>query len=195
MQKQPRPGEYTLAELVIAANKRITKEKIRPTDPRAKATVTARTVQFYLSKGLLPAPTRRGAQLRFDEHHVEAIVEVKRRQAEGLMLDEIVESQDLLDDSRIEVSNSWPKLTALNIEPTFLAARHMSKMRVSRTSFDRFQDFIANAAPQFRWHIPLGAGTEISGFGEPPPADVVEQIRMALALAKSDQLEETEEEK
>lgn len=186
MQKQPRPGEYNLAEVVMAANKRITKEKIRPTDPRAKATVTARTVQFYLSKGLLPEPTRRGAQLRFDNRHVEAIVEVKRRQADGLMLDEITRAPLSEAQNHAAVSSRPTESRSLlwqePLNDQWLNAR-FTTATPSRLWSTQSLPLRARTGLKMRWHIGLGEtfdDYELTGSGPPPSEEAIERIRKIL---------------
>lgn len=181
-----------MAELVNAANKRIAKEKIRPADPRAKATVTTRTIQFYLSKGLLPEPSRRGAQLRFDEHHVDAVVHIKRQQAKGFMLDEIVEGSHDYEPEQFVAAAPLASRTFISD----LFNRTESRATMWNSKFDLLStaspDFTAVPLPVFKWHIAIGHGMELSGQGEVPDRRTIESIRLALGGSLSESEEDDE---
>lgn len=180
------PGDYNLVELADAVNEQIAKERIQPADPRAKATVSVRTIQFYLSKGLLPQPHRRGGQLRFTDDHVNAIIRVKRRQAEGLLLDEMtaevggVSGRPVAAVTRpIESHNFvWQQLSRDSLAPAQLfrvASTRRALMTSPQTDF--------STGIRMRWHIAIGQtsdGIELSGSGVPPSDETIDRIREIL---------------
>lgn len=51
--------------------------------------VAARTVRYYVQRGLLPAPDFRGSQTTYDDDHLVRLRAIKRLQDERLSLDEI----------------------------------------------------------------------------------------------------------
>lgn len=51
--------------------------------------VAARTVRYYVQRGLLPAPAFRGSQTTYDDDHLLRLRAIKRLQDERLSLDEI----------------------------------------------------------------------------------------------------------
>lgn len=161
-----------LDDLVEFVNKRVTKEKIRPADSRARAKVTARTIQFYVNEGLIPAPARRGGRLEFTDVHVEAILEVKRQQAAGKSLEEITEmtnaykARDLFSGPTIKVDTSplYSRTTvnshASSSEPVFSKSGFWSDLE------ERWPDEASPSTnPEFRWHIALGNGYELFRHG------------------------------
>ena len=59
-------------------------------DELAKAAgVSARTVRYYISRGLLPGPTMMGRKAHYTEVHLEYLKRIVTMQAEGLDLDQI----------------------------------------------------------------------------------------------------------
>lgn len=53
------------------------------------AGVPARTIRFYISRGLLPGPIKAGRGAEYTAEHLERLEHIKRLQAEGRMLSEI----------------------------------------------------------------------------------------------------------
>lgn len=58
--------------------------------------VPARTIRFYITKNLLPGPTRQGPGAPYTEDHLSIVTRIKELQAEGLTLDQIL--QNLMDN-------------------------------------------------------------------------------------------------
>lgn len=54
-----------------------------------EAGIPARTVRFYISRGLLPGPEGAGRGARYGKAHLERLLEILRQQREGLTLAEI----------------------------------------------------------------------------------------------------------
>ncbi len=55
----------------------------------AAASVTRRTVRFYVQRGLLPAPLGLGRGQHYGRAHLRQLLEIKRMQLQGVSLDEI----------------------------------------------------------------------------------------------------------
>lgn len=55
----------------------------------AAAQVPPRTVRYYMTRGLVPPPRKRGRQAVYGPEHLERLAEIKRLQAQGLSLAEI----------------------------------------------------------------------------------------------------------
>lgn len=189
MAAEPQPTDLRLADLVDEVNRRLRAEKIRPTDARAKAKVTARTVHHYLDKGLLPAARRVGGQLRFSEAHVDALMNIKRRQAQGLTLDEIRPTTEAPEWPAGRALSSMSFLPELKFQveaqtkswlPSF-EQRHVTSIELAETS-----------TTTFRWHVSLGNGLELSGDGKPPGLSTIESIRNILTTTSGDPEEETQ---
>jgi DNA-binding transcriptional MerR regulator len=66
-----------------------------------EADVTSRTVRYYISQGLLPAPTGQGPSARYTRGHLDRLRLIKRLQQEHQPLAEIRARLETLDDSQI----------------------------------------------------------------------------------------------
>ena len=75
-------------QLVKAANQRITELKIKPSHHKARSKITSRTVRYYLQNIYIPEAIPVSGQIRFSEKHLQAIIRVKKQQANGLSLKE-----------------------------------------------------------------------------------------------------------
>jgi len=187
MAHQPQPLDLRLVDLVDEVNRRLRAERIRPTDARAKAKVTARTVHHYLDKGLLPPARRVGGQLRFTDTHIDALMNIKRRQAQGLTLDEISPTTE---------SPAWPTARALSS----MSFRRELKLQLEAPTTDllspfepkylNFAKLTGLPTPRFRWHVTVANGIELSGDGRPPDQSTIETIRNILAMTSGEPEEE-----
>lgn len=54
-----------------------------------EAATPARTVRFYIARGLLPGPEARGRSAFYTEEHLARLRQIQKLRAEGLMLSEI----------------------------------------------------------------------------------------------------------
>ncbi len=54
-----------------------------------RAGVPPRTIRFYISRGLLPGPLRRGRNAAYGPAHLEALEEIRRLRAQGLTLAQV----------------------------------------------------------------------------------------------------------
>ena len=66
------------------------------------ADVTPRTIRYYVSQGLLPAPEFAGPGTRYDDRHLALIRAIKRMQAEHLPLANIRDRLRSLSEEEIE---------------------------------------------------------------------------------------------
>ena len=58
-------------------------------DLAAESGVPARTIRFYIARGLLPPPASAGRGAAYSSQHLARLLAIKKWQAEGLMLAEI----------------------------------------------------------------------------------------------------------
>jgi DNA-binding transcriptional MerR regulator len=75
---------------------------------------SVRTIRYYQSEGLLPAPERRGREVRYGEEHVARLDAIAELQARGLRLNAIAE---LLRDAGDESAGDWLGLGMRLAEP------------------------------------------------------------------------------
>ena len=61
-------------------------------DLAREAGVSARTVRYYISRGLLPGPVMMGRKAHYTQVHLEVLRGIVRQQAEGRTLDQIKNS-------------------------------------------------------------------------------------------------------
>jgi DNA-binding transcriptional MerR regulator len=172
-------------DFLARINAQIKKEGLRPVDPRARATVNEKTLKFYVLKGLVPAPERRGTRLDFDETHVEAVLKVKRQQAAGFTLQEIADrEQDLRREGRQKLTDvAWPPFTferrGLDMTNRTAFNATATPRRISGAMGPLRREPRVSAT--IRWHLDLGDGYEISGQGSIPNESVLNQLRAVLA--------------
>jgi len=81
-------------ELVQAANRALA--GVSASDRRVAPAVDVRTVRWYTSSGLLPAPARAGRRAQYEADHLLRLVAIRRLQADGWTLSGI---QRLLADA------------------------------------------------------------------------------------------------
>ena len=77
---------FDIEQLVLRVNRRLEREGIEVSDGRAAPEVTVRNVRYYQTLGLLPPVLRHEGRAGYSDHHVEAIVSIKRAQAQGRSL-------------------------------------------------------------------------------------------------------------
>jgi DNA-binding transcriptional MerR regulator len=68
--------------------------------------VAARTIRFYISRGLLDGPAKSGRAAGYTEDHLERLEEIRRLQAQGLTLAEV--GQRLLNPQPTEMIAAAP---------------------------------------------------------------------------------------
>lgn len=59
------------------------------TELSSESGVPQRTIRYYISRGLLSHPIRRGAKAEYDESHLKDLREIRELQKKGLTLDKI----------------------------------------------------------------------------------------------------------
>jgi DNA-binding transcriptional MerR regulator len=71
--------------------------------------VPARTIRFYIARGLLPGPQQAGRGATYGETHRKQLQEIKRLQAKGLTLHEVARSigDDTRKASRTQQPSAW----------------------------------------------------------------------------------------
>jgi len=61
----------------------------------AKSGLTGRTIRYYIARGLLPGPLKGGRGAVYGLEHVDRLEQIRRLQARGLTLAEMVQQQAL----------------------------------------------------------------------------------------------------
>lgn len=77
---------FDIEQLVLRVNRRLEREGIEVSDGRSAPDVTIRNVRYYQTLGLLPPVLRHEGRAGYSDQHVEAIVNIKRAQAQGRSL-------------------------------------------------------------------------------------------------------------
>ena len=72
-----------------------------------EAQVPARTVRFYISRGLLPGPAGAGRGAVYAEEHLERLRRIRSLQQRGMMLSEIALALDGACEGRLPAPSSW----------------------------------------------------------------------------------------
>jgi len=72
-----------------------------------EAGVGARTVRFYISRGLLPGPASAGRGALYAEEHLERLRRIRSMQQRGMMLSEIALDLHGASDVRVAAPSSW----------------------------------------------------------------------------------------
>lgn len=69
--------------------------------------LSARTVRFYIGRGLLPGPEKAGRGARYGSAHLERLREIQRLQASGLTLAEIAARGEVPEALRLPEPEPW----------------------------------------------------------------------------------------
>ena len=72
-----------------------------------EAGIPARTVRFYISRGLLPGPLGAGRGAVYGEAHVERLKRIRALQERGMMLAEISHALDGAGEALLPQPSSW----------------------------------------------------------------------------------------
>lgn len=102
------------------------------------ACVPERTIRYYISRGIIAPPVKRGPKAAYSEKHKKELLKIKQLQEEGLTLSEIsrfIASSRYLDES--EIQNN-----AVLQEP-------VSELRVSKLQIDEKKKFAEHTST---WH-------------------------------------------
>ena len=69
--------------------------------------VSARTVRFYISRGLMEGPEKAGRGAKYGQGHVDRLQEIQRLQGEGLTLAEIAARGEELEAVVLPEPEAW----------------------------------------------------------------------------------------
>jgi DNA-binding transcriptional MerR regulator len=67
----------------------------------------ARTVRFYIGRGLMPGPEKAGRGASYGQEHLSRLLEIQRLQAEGLTLSEIAARGDVREVASLPEPEAW----------------------------------------------------------------------------------------
>jgi len=73
----------------MSTSKNKTADELSLAELAEKSGTPARTIRFYIAKGLLAGPFKAGRGASYGEEHLQRLVEIKEWQAKGLTLTEI----------------------------------------------------------------------------------------------------------
>lgn len=131
-----------------------------------EADVPARTVRYYVQRGLLPAPEFRGRDTTYGDDHLQRLLAIKRLQAAHLPLDEIQARLHGATSSELErlVSGSVAVLAGREpppspIPPASFPGRH--PYRAPLRPDPTYPDAPASDVPELWQRIVLVPGVEL----------------------------------
>lgn len=84
----------------------VTKARYSIRELAAKASVSRRTVRFYIQRGLLPVPRGRGRGQHYDDTHLAVLLRVKALQEQGWTLEAI--KRELVGSSEPKEESAGP---------------------------------------------------------------------------------------
>lgn len=85
---------FDIEQVVLRVNRHLEREGIEVSDGGAAPDVTIRNVRYYQTLGLLPPVLRHEGRAGYSDQHVEAIVSIKRTQAQGRSLADMPRFRD-----------------------------------------------------------------------------------------------------
>ena len=68
-------------------------------DLESKSGISARTIRYYISRGLIPGPVTMGRKAHYTELHLQALQRIEQMRAEGKSLDQILKI--------VQLGGSW----------------------------------------------------------------------------------------
>lgn len=97
----------------------MTSKKLTIDELEEKSGVSARTIRYYIQMGLLPPPVGPRRDARYDKRHTDGLAEIRRRQRDGALLEEIKASTSLALAARPQatVSPIAPEIVRLAPKP------------------------------------------------------------------------------
>lgn len=166
---------------------------VRPINPAAATTPNARTVRYYVTRGLVAAPDGRGTAAIYGYRHLLQVLAIKLRQMEGATLEAIAgELQQLTGDvlERRVAAALGQGLPAPDRLP-FEGADSFTGGRTGRafqtgTAADAHLDTDARVASLAWRRVQVGPGAELHLRADHPLADperleaVAEAVRLSL---------------
>jgi len=72
-----------------------------------EAGLPARTVRFYIGRGLMPGPEKAGRGASYGQEHLERLREIQRLQAKGLTLAEIGLRGEVVESAHLPEPEAW----------------------------------------------------------------------------------------
>lgn len=97
------------------------------------ASVSRRTVRYYVQRGLLPAPTGVGRGKHYTEQHLATLIEIRDRQAAGITLEEILSKQQTAPEAAASPRQAaWTRVTLADGVELHLRGRRLSEAQLDR---------------------------------------------------------------
>jgi DNA-binding transcriptional MerR regulator len=105
----------------------------------------ARTVRFYIGKGLMPGPEKAGRGASYGQEHLERLQEIQRLQAEGLTLAEIaLQGEEVEPESLPEPVAWWSYGVADGVEVRVRADQAPWRLRQIRRALEELGQKLDN---------------------------------------------------
>ena len=121
------PATLSLSETVALAQKVLDENKVTPASGRTSAALSARSVRWYTTAGILDAPGRAGHAAAYGRRHLVQLLYTRLAQSEGQTLEDIKEdtaalpTEDLVAQLHLDLSSVPDDLTdvAPRVAPEF----------------------------------------------------------------------------
>lgn len=123
----------------------------------ALAGVSARTVRYYVQRGLLPAPVFRGRDTSYGREHLVRLKAIRRLQERHLPLDEI---QAVLDSKSVEQLELLAEST-VEMAPSLAIVPSAPDLEFSESAWRRI-----SLAPGLELHVSDDASEEIRALAK-----------------------------
>lgn len=112
-----------------------------------EAGLPARTVRFYIGRGLMPGPEKAGRGASYGQEHLERLREIQRLQAKGLTLAEIGMRGEVVESVHLpEPEAWWTYLIADGLEVRVRADQAPWRLRQIRRAVAELGNRLDNAA-------------------------------------------------
>ncbi len=109
--------------------------------------IPARTIRFYIARGLLMGPGKAGRGAEYSVEHLERLEKIKKLQAEGLMLAEIAQLLEERESARrgAPPSQWWQHIVADDIAVWVRADVSPWRMKQIRAAIDEMSSRLGEA--------------------------------------------------
>lgn len=95
------------------------------------ASVSRRTVRYYVQRGLLPAPTGVGRGKHYTEQHLQTLIEIRDRQAAGVTLEHML-APPPAQRATSPRQSAWTRVTLAEGVELHLRGRRLSDTQLER---------------------------------------------------------------
>jgi DNA-binding transcriptional MerR regulator len=139
---------------------------VRPTNPSARATPSARAIRFYVAQGLLDRPEGAGTAATYGYRHLIQLLSIKIRQREGQTLDTIKQELREVTGDALERRVAQALQPALSLDGS---AQHLLTPNETPTVWrrvvvaDGIEVSVRDGSPAARDHVLLAIREAVRG--------------------------------